>query len=331
MARICYIYREKEKNEHSIELVFDAVCDEMEKLGHTVEKWYKPVSWRQTFSEMRRLRKRKYDLYHITGDVNYLWLFLPWKRTTMTVHDIGYYKNHPKTLKRRLLALFSCVVPAWFLRKYTCVSQLTRDDLVHILKISPKRLEVIPNPIVLDIKPEPKTFNEESPVIMQIGTGWHKNLDSLIESVKGLDCRLDIIGSPEQTLIERMDSLGIVYRTSSGLTDAEIIDRYRQSDILFFVSRSEGFGLPILEAQSMGRPVLTSSEAPMPFVAGEGALFFSPGDIAGIRAGILSLIADGALRNKLIDTGYRNVNRFSRDAIGKLYYNFYLKHFNVEA
>lgn len=77
--RILYIYREKEKNEHSIEAVFDTVAETLKDFGHYVHKWYKPVSWRQTFREIWQLRKEGYDIYHITGDINYLWLFFPWK------------------------------------------------------------------------------------------------------------------------------------------------------------------------------------------------------------------------------------------------------------
>lgn len=100
--RILYIYREKEKNEHSIEAVFDTVAETLKDFGHYVHKWYKPVSWRQTFREIWQLRKEGYDIYHITGDINYLWLFFPWKKTTMTCHDIGMYKNNPKSIIRIL-------------------------------------------------------------------------------------------------------------------------------------------------------------------------------------------------------------------------------------
>ena len=107
--RILYIYREKEKNEHSIEAVFDTVAEILKDFGHYVHKWYKPVSWRQTFREIWQLRKEGYDIYHITGDVNYLWLFFPWRKTTMTCHDIGMYKNNPKSIIRILYVFISFI------------------------------------------------------------------------------------------------------------------------------------------------------------------------------------------------------------------------------
>lgn len=329
MANICYIYREREKDETSIELVFDAVSDEVARKGHNVFKWYKPVSWKQTFKEIRRLRKAKYNLYHITGDVNYLWLFFPWKKTTMTVHDIGMYKNNRKTLKRRLFVFASFWLPSLFLKKISCVSSLTKNDLVGLLKINERKLRVINNPVVLDMAPIPKGFDSKCPTILQIGTGWHKNLDTLIEAVRGLHCRLEIVGSPETSLIERMNEYGIEYHISNRLSNEEVVEKYRQCDILYFVSRSEGFGLPILEAQSMGRVVITADTEPTFSVCGGGALLCSPNDTMAVRNGIQRLIEDRRLRERLINAGFDNVKRFDRSSIAEEYLKFYSSNFGI--
>ena len=329
MAKICYIYREKEKNETSIELVFDAISEELSRSGHSVTKWYKPVSWKETFRGIRRLRKEKFDIYHITGDVNYLWMFFPWRRTTMTVHDIGMYKNNPKTFKRRLYVFLSFILSALFLKKFTCVSKLTRQDLINILNIPSKKIEVIDNPVVLDIKPVRKDSCDDTPVILQIGTGPHKNLEALIEASAGLPCRLEIIGSPAGHLVERMNQLGIKYNISTRLSNEEVIEKYRQCDILYFVSRSEGFGLPILEAQSMGRPVLTANTEPTRSVCGGGALLYSPEDVAGIREGLMRLINDSSERQRLVAIGFENIKRYKRENIALRYADFYKKYFRV--
>jgi len=329
LARICYIYREKEKNENSIELVFDTVSDEIGKMGHKVHKWYKPTSWKQTFKDIRRLRKEKFDLYHITGDVNYLWLFFPWRKTTMTIHDIGMFKNNPKTMKRCVFAFLSFMLPALFLKKITCVSELTKQDLVNILKVSPRKLQVINNPIVFDIKPAAKKFNDSCPVILQIGTGIHKNLDTLIEAVAGISCQLEIVGHPSVNLIARMNQLGITFNISNRLSNEEMVEKYRQCDLLYFVSRSEGFGLPILEAQSMGRPVLTTNTEPTKSVCGGGALLFAPDDTDGIRDGIIHLSNDAAERQRLISLGFENVKHYSREKIASDYSQFYQTYFGL--
>ena len=203
--KILYIYREKEKGEYSIEAVFDTVANSMENLGHEVYKWYKPVSWWQAFKEISQLRKQGFDVYHITGDVNYLWLFFPWAKTTMTCHDIGMYKNHAKRIVTILYVWVCFIISQWFIKKMTAVSELTKSDLVNILKISEKKIQVIPNPISLPLSRCDKTFNHECPTILQIGTGWHKNLEGLLESVRGIKCHVEIVGKPDEA--DMMESI----------------------------------------------------------------------------------------------------------------------------
>jgi hypothetical protein len=111
--KVCYIYREKERKAHSIELLFDKISENVKTSGIEVEKWYKPVS---NLKAIFMVRKLKADVYHITGDCYFLSLFLPWSKTIMTIHDIGMYKNHPKTLKSRIFALVSFILPMKLLR-----------------------------------------------------------------------------------------------------------------------------------------------------------------------------------------------------------------------
>lgn len=323
--KILYIYREKEKKEHSIEAVFDTISLQMELKGHYVRKWYKPISWRQTFLEIYRLRKEKYDIYHITGDVNYLWIFFPWKRTTMTCHDIGMYKNNPKTIMRIMYVFVSFILSSIFLKKITAVSEYTKNDLVNILHINKDKIQVINNPLSLPLKKYEKKFNKDCPVILQIGTGWHKNLEGLIKSVRGIKCHLEIIGNPSEEDIRNLMKFGIDYSISSNISVDDIVRKYRECDILYFVSRSEGFGMPIIEAQTVGRVVLTSNLEPTKSVANGGALLFYPDDYQSIYYGILKVINDDNLRNRLIEKGYSNASKYSPLEISDFYEKLYLK------
>lgn len=327
--RILYIYREKEKREHSIEAVFDTVSETLKNFGHEVHKWYKPVSWWQTFREIRQIRKGDYDVFHITGDVNYLWIFFPWKKTTMTCHDIGMYKNNPKTIVRILYVFISFILSTVFLKRITAVSELTKSDLVKILHVKPNKIQVIPNPLSLPVSKCPKPFKKDCPVILQIGSGWHKNLQGLIESAKGINCHLDIVGQPSKDDMVRLEEYGMSYAISHHIPVQELICRYENCDILYFVSRSEGFGMPIIEAQTVGRVVMTSNSEPTKSVAGGAALLFDPEDHQSMHQGLLQLINNDALREQMIEDGYKNAQNYQPNIIGRQYEYFYNNVFNI--
>ena len=95
------------------------------------------------------------------------------------------------------------------------------------------------------------------------------------------------------------------------------------ADILAFVSTYEGFGLPIIEAQAIGRVVITSNLASMPEVAGKGALFVNPFSVEEIREGIVSLIENEHDRATLIKRGLENVKRFDKEKIANQYQEIY--------
>lgn len=320
--KVCYIFRQKERKEYSIEAVFDTIAKNTDNTFE-ISKWYKPVSWVRSIKELIKLRKEKFDCYHITGEVYYLWIFLPFRRTIMTVHDIGMYKNHPWSLKRWLFVFLGIYLPSLFHKKIVCISELTRNDLVSFLHIKESKLITIENPLTIEIQPTFKQFNKGKPIIMQIGTGDHKNLDNLILAVKGLDCQIDIIGNPSTKLIELLNTCNIDYCISTNISNEELIDHYNHCDILYFVSRSEGFGLPILEAQAAGKPVITSEEEPMKSVAGEGALFAYPEDYYRIKENIMLIIENDNLRYNLIKSGLKNIKRFEPKRISMEYQKLY--------
>lgn len=89
---------------------------------------------------------------------------------------------------------------------------------------------------------------------------------------------------------------------------------YSNALALVFPSLFEGFGLPILEAQACGCPVITSNTSSMPEVAGPpaggGAILVDPGDIDSISSAMIEVM-DNKLRKQLIEEGFKNVKRFS--------------------
>jgi len=91
----------------------------------------------------------------------------------------------------------------------------------------------------------------------------------------------------------------------------ELVALYSRADAFLFPSLYEGFGLPILEAQACGCPLLTSDRTSCPEVAGDGAVIVDPTSVDAIAEGILRIVSSPALQEELRQRGYRNVERYS--------------------
>ncbi len=318
--KVCYIFRPKEKNVYSIENVFMTIVDHIGKYGVEPSLYFSNISIWRTIKELRKL---KADLYHITGDVHYLALFLPPRKTIITIHDIGHYKNNKRSLKFYLYALFWFILPIWWVKKITTISESTKIDLIKYFRINPNKITLIANPLSMPLIPFPKVFNLEKPIILQIGSGWYKNLSRLIDAVENIPCQLDIIGNPPLDLIEKMKLYQIEYRTTYRISEEELIEKYKMCDIVFFASVGEGFGLPVLEAQAIGRPLITSNISPLKEIAGDGALLVDPFSVDEIHEAILRLMNDSELVQSIVDNGFKNVEKYTPDKIAEDYWNFY--------
>jgi glycosyltransferase involved in cell wall biosynthesis len=112
------------------------------------------------------------------------------------------------------------------------------------------------------------------------------------------------------------------------LTDKEILEQYQQCDILSLVSTLEGFGMPIVEANAVGRVVITSNTTSMPEIANNAAVLVDPFDIANIRVGFLKIIQNPILREELIHNGLKNHLRFQPKLLAEQYAEIYQSSIN---
>jgi glycosyltransferase involved in cell wall biosynthesis len=81
--------------------------------------------------------------------------------------------------------------------------------------------------------------------------------------------------------------------------------------------------MPILEAQTVGRPVVTSNISSMPEVAGSAACLVDPYSVESIRAGVLRVIEDAEYRANLISAGFENTQRFKAETVARAYAELY--------
>ncbi len=265
---------------------------------------------------------RQGDVNHITGDVHYVALLLRGSRTVLTIHDLAT-AHRLDGWRRRVFIFLWLQLPAARVAAITTISETTRRDLIQIASIDSKKIRVIPNCVSSDFNPVPVPFNCAHPRILQVGTGTNKNLERVVLALAGIQCHLRIIGSLSTDQVVALDTAGVLYSSSAGLADSQIVLEYSQADMIVFASTSEGFGLPIIEAQATGRPVVTSNISSMPEVAGLGACLVDPFDPGSIRNGIEKVIQDTAYREELIKQGFLNVERFRAREISRQYADLY--------
>jgi glycosyltransferase involved in cell wall biosynthesis len=163
----------------------------------------------------------------------------------------------------------------------------------------------------------------DRPRVLQVGTSANKNVHRVALAASGLPLHLRIIGPLSDDLRTLLSNLDLEWSSAEQLSTEELIKEYQNSDALVFASTYEGFGLPIVEAQSIGLPVLTSKIQPMTDVAGEGALFVDPYCEFEIRSGLEQLLSSPDLCRRLVEQGRNNVKRFDARIVADQYAKIY--------
>ncbi|WOO42922.1 glycosyltransferase family 1 protein [Rubellicoccus peritrichatus] len=267
-------------------------------------------------------RKNQGQVNHITGDVHYIALGLDPGKTILTIHDAALL-DRLTGFSRTIYTLFWFSWPLRRVARVTVVSEATKKYLSTKLGLSEDVFYVIPDCIDPSFTFSEKVFPKSTPRVLQVGVARNKNIERVAEALKSVDCELRIIGRLSEAQRRILKRFGIRYTAVSGLSIEELVAEYRNCDLLVFASTFEGFGMPIVEAQAIGRPVVTSNCSSMPEVAGNGACFVDPYDAISIRKGIIKVFGDEGYRKHLIEEGCKNASKYSSRRIANLYASLY--------
>ena len=262
----------------------------------------------------------------------------PGLKTVITVHDLGSeYLPHMHQLKQRIYLSYMQRHQLSSASKIIAVSKATKEDLVKKIGINSDKVSVVyegyDEKLFKPVKPATEVYKQSlktsatevyslMPYFLFVGTIQpRKNLTRVIQAFSRVilnevkDLKLVIVGGKgwiSEEIYKLPKKLGVEKRIKflGYVPDKDLPALYSGAIALVFPSLFEGFGLPILEAQACGCPVIISTISSMPEVAGKGAIYVDPYSVDDIVDGMRK-IEDRRLRMEKIKQGFENIKRFS--------------------
>ncbi len=277
--------------------------------------------WRNISAVRRQLRHAHYDVVHITGTENYLLPFLREYRTVVTMHDVGSLLGGVGGVRRWVKSLLF-IQTLRLADIVTFISEQSCRETCEIISLSEGRFAVVSNPVDPNYRYSPREFCEVLPTVLHIGTKPNKNLARTVAALVDIPCRLRIIGRLTPQDREMLERSGVNFSNAFDLDDEQMLREYEGCDIVSFASTYEGFGMPIIEGQAVGRVVVTSNISPMKEVAGGGAVLVDPFDCESIKRGFEEAIAN---HEDYVSQGRESVKKYKVSEIAKKYISLYAK------
>lgn len=282
------------------------------------------------------------------------------KKTTniYTLHDLVPLRLPYATLdhKRRYFSLLKKLDRT--ADHFVTVSECSRRDLIEVAGIAPERITNTYQSVDIPAKYRDKSDDQVAREVEgATGTGFKeyflfwgsiepkKNIGRMLEAylASKVDTPLVMVGAQAWKSEQELRLLDDASLEWFQIADRSILHRKRVIQLQYapfsllvslirgakaalFPSLYEGFGLPVLDAMSLGTPVLCSDTSSLPEVAGDAALMIDPYDTAAISQAIRTLDADDDLRAELSRRGLEQAACFSpavyRDHLAALYQRF---------
>ncbi|UJS03200.1 glycosyltransferase family 4 protein [Cylindrospermopsis raciborskii] len=283
---------------------------------------------------------KKIDIWHATYPIP---IKIKGARKITTIHDLIPLRLPQTTLEDKNL-FFNLVKDAIKTSEIIlAVSENTKNDILCCFDVNPDKIHVTYQPVSNNlhlieneqIEIQLRKYNiKHSKYILFVGTiEPKKNIGRLIDAYLSLDTDMQLVitgkkGWLWENEIGKLESLlGKNFSRKVKLLEyvsrRDLVYLYSGAFCFVFPSLYEGFGLPPLEAMSLGCPVITSNVSCLPEVCGNAALYVDPYSSESIRQGVEKLINDPVLREELIKAGKERVDLFSMEKYAHTIYESY--------
>lgn len=271
------------------------------------------------------------DIFHgLSGELPLKWNEKPIKKI-VTIHDL-IFKRFPD-----YYSWFDRKIHFWKFKKAAetsdmviAISEQTKNDIVHFLKIPGNKIRVVYQGCHQAFKefifPEflnqtKEKFNLPERFVLNVGTiEERKNLLNVVKALEGTNIPLVVVGKKTKYFnkIEKFISkkkLDVFFLKSVSMEELAAI--YRLADFLVYPSFFEGFGIPVIEGLFSGTPVITSNTSSLPEAGGNAALYIDPKNPLDLHSKILYLWNNESERKRRSELGFQYAQKFTDEVIAK--------------
>jgi alpha-1,3-rhamnosyl/mannosyltransferase len=297
----------------------------------------RPFSLAEQVAIPQLLRRLRADIYHAPYYVRtYVGLPCP---SVVTLYDaIPRLFPAESTLRARLLFDALTRLAIRTSGRVIAISESARADLAAAYRVPAERIHMTPLAAGPLFQPQPPAVVAaaraayglpERYILALASNKPHKNLPRLVEAFAQLlqmtdpnlqsaicNLQLAIAGHwdpryPQARELAGRLGLGSTIRFLPGVAEADLPALLSGAEVFAFPSLYEGFGLPPLEALACGAPVLCGDMSSLPEVVGDAALRVDTRSVAALAGGLMRLLSDDALRERLRAAGPRQAAQFS--------------------
>ncbi|HEB13885.1 MAG TPA: glycosyltransferase family 1 protein [candidate division WWE3 bacterium] len=269
-------------------------------------------------------------------------------KKVVTIHDIIKHKHggraattraYPIYLLKQLVYRFVISNAAKTASAIITPSKFVKDKVAKTFGVSPKKIYVTYEAGTLTAKERTSVekkvervlgkYNISKPYLLYVGNVYHyKNVSRLLDAIKilneekGKNVQLVLVGARDvfrQRLEREIVEKGVLkYVVLTGyVTDADLVDLYKEAEAYVQPSLSEGFGLTSVEAMSLGTPVVEADASCLPEVAGDAALYFDPYSPRDIVEKLAKVLGNKKLRESLSKKGLKRAKDFSWERMAR--------------
>jgi glycosyltransferase involved in cell wall biosynthesis len=226
-----------------------------------------------------------FDVWHATyQNTHYMPMLNKKIRVVLSVHDLNFLYDEKKSgsKKQKYLRYLQGLINR--ADAIVCISEFSRKDVLQHCDIKNKPLYVIHNGSNLLLSPglTAKSYKPKKPFLFSIGVmNRKKNFHVLLPLLKSNTMELLIAGKNDDAdyrhfIEKRSRDLGVEnnVRLLGPVSEPEKSWYFNNCRAFAFPSISEGFGLPVLEAMSCGKPLFLSDRTALPEIGGDAAFYF---------------------------------------------------------